>query len=73
MKKRRRGNQLSGKRRRECHLAALNICEKRDDEHPTQLEIWGCEPCSDYPFGLIGLAEIERMNRKTKAGEEQDD
>ncbi len=48
------------KRFAECQTAALQICERLDHERPTELEIWGCGPCPEYPDGLIGLAEIDR-------------
>jgi hypothetical protein len=35
--------------------AAIRSLERRADD-PTELEIYGCPPCEEYPFGLEGLA-----------------
>ena len=35
--------------------AALKSLERREGD-PTELEIWGCPPCKEYPNGLEGLA-----------------
>jgi hypothetical protein len=29
-------------------------------EDPTELEIWGCGPCPEYPDGLVGRAFLCR-------------
>jgi len=51
------------KHRDNARTAALAVINRLDHESPTELEIWGCGPCPEYPDGLIGLAEIERMKR----------
>ena len=54
------------RRAAECRLAALVVIGRLDHERPTELEIYGCPPCREYPDGLIGLAELERMKRPDK-------
>jgi len=49
------------------HAAARARILQLDQERPTELEIWGCGPCDEYPDGLIGLAEIERLKRPDRA------
>lgn len=52
----------------QAHIAAaLRLIDRLDNERPTLVEIWGCPPCEEYPDGLIGLAELERLARPPKA------
>ena len=35
---------------------AARRAHERKEGDPTELEIWGCPPCPEYPHGLEGLA-----------------
>jgi hypothetical protein len=42
-------------RKKKMSEAARRAHERKADD-PTELEIWGCPPCPEYPHGLEGLA-----------------
>ena len=50
--------------------AAANVAAKKiiakDNIDPTPEQIWGVLPCKEYPDGVIGLAELIRMERPEK-------
>jgi hypothetical protein len=39
---------------------AARRSHERREEDPTELEIWGCDPCPEYPDGLVGRAFLCR-------------
>jgi len=51
--------QRSPERKQQMSEAARRAHERRQDD-PTELEIWGCDPCPEYPDGLVGLAVLCR-------------
>ena len=42
-------------RKKKMSEAAIRAHERKEGD-PTELEIWGCPPCEEYPNGLEGLA-----------------
>jgi hypothetical protein len=46
-------------RKQKMSEAARRAHERKEDD-PTELEIWGCGPCPEYPDGLVGLAFLCR-------------
>ena len=42
-------------RKKKMSEAAIRAHERKEGD-PTELEIYGCPPCEEYPFGLEGRA-----------------
>jgi hypothetical protein len=49
----------SPERKQKMSEAARRSLERREQD-PTELEIWGCDPCPEYPNGLVGRAFVCR-------------
>ena len=46
-------------RKKKMSEAARRAHERKEGD-PTELEIWGCPPCPEYPHGLVGRAFLCR-------------